>query len=384
MNASNFRVDNCADYAYNRFNFDLYVSITFQTFSQLGSSGRFFGMSEQVPRRRVTQADVARAAGVSQAMVSYVLNGNKSVSVPEETRQRILDAMQALGYVPNRAARTLRTSRTFTVGCVIPDIANPFYPAFVRGVQDVTDQHGYDVVMYNTDGLAARETKAIRSLLQGRVDGVIGVFFHCNARDLAVLLEHHVPVVRLEAMAKRTGELPLDNIYVDNIAAAREAVAYLIQRGRRRIAMLTNEPGPGHPRVLGYRSTLSMHGLTTPEQYVQIDEFTLEGGARAMQRLLEIEPRPDAVFAANDLMAIGAIMACKARGLRVPEDIAVMGFDDIMTDRIVSPALTTVSQFQSNLGRKAAELLFERIEGKAPSGGRNVEMPFEIVVRESA
>jgi LacI family transcriptional regulator len=341
-------------------------------------------MSGLIARRRVTQADVARAAGVSQAMVSYVLNESKSVSVPDETRQRILDAMEELGYTPNRAARSLRTSRTFTIGCVIPDIANPFYPAFVRGIQDVVDHNNYDLVLYNTDGLATREKKAIRSLLHGRVDGVIGVFFHSNAHDLTALLEHKVAVVRLEATAKRTGELPLDNIYVDNVSAARHAVGHLVQRGYKRIAMLTNEPGPGQPRVVGYRMALAECGRDAPDAYVQIGAFTVDGGAESMQRLLELTPRPDAVFAANDLMAIGAMMACKARGLRVPEDVAVMGFDDIPIDRIVSPALTTVSQFQHNLGRKSAELLFERIEGKAPPAGRNIEMPFEIVVRESA
>lgn len=341
-------------------------------------------MNEANRRRRVTQADVARAAGVSQAMVSYVFNASTNVSVPDETRQRILDAMMALGYVPNRAARSLRTSKTFTIGCVIPDIANPFYPAFVRGVQDVVDRGGYDLVMYNTDGLAAREEKSIRSLLQGRVDGVIGVFFHSSVRNLAPLLEHHVAVVRLEATAKRTGPLPLDNIFVDNIAAARHAVAYLVERGYQRIAMLTNEPGPGQPRVVGYRAALAGCGRDAPDDYVQIGAFTVEGGAASMQRLLDLTPQPDAVFAANDLMAIGAMLACRARGLRVPQDVAVMGFDDIPTDQIVTPALTTVSQFQNRLGERAAELLFERIDGMAPPEGRNVEMPFAIVVRESA
>lgn len=341
-------------------------------------------MNELIARRRVTQADVARAAGVSQAMVSYVLNESKNISVPDETKQRILDAMQELGYVPNRAARSLRTSKTSTIGCVIPDIANPFYPAFVRGIQDVVDNNGYDLVMYNTDGLAPKEEKAIRSLRQARVDGVVGVFFHSNARNLAALLEHQVAVVRLEATAKRLGELPLDNIYVDNIVASQHAVAYLVQRGYQRIAMLTNEPGPGQPRVVGFRAALAECGRNAPDFYVQIGAFTVEGGAEGMQRLLALAPPPDAVFAANDLMAIGAMMACKAHGLRVPEDVAVMGFDDIPTDQIVSPALTTVSQFQNNLGRKSAELLFERIEGKAPPAGRNVEMPFEIVVRGSA
>lgn len=341
-------------------------------------------MDEEVPRRRATQADVARAAGVSQAMVSYVLTQSTQVTVPDETRQRVLDAMQKLGYVPNRAARSLRTSKTFTIGCVIPDIANPFYPAFVRGVQDVVDRNGYDLVMYNTDGLAEREKKAVRALLQGRVDGVIGVFFHSSARELALLLEQQIPVVRLEATAKPTGALPLDNIYVDNIAAARHAVRYLIRCGYQRIAMLTNQPGPGQPRVVGYRAALAEHGRREREGDVQIGAFTVEGGMAGMQQLLQLTPRPDALFAANDLMAIGAMLACKANGLRVPTDLAVMGFDDIPTDQIVSPALTTVSQFQNKLGGRSAELLFDRIEGNAPAWGRNVEMPFAIVVRESA
>ena len=208
-------------------------------------------MDESIRRRRVTQQDVARVAGVSQAMVSYVLNESTNVTVPDDTRQRIQHAMAALGYVPNRAARSLRTSKTFTIGCVIPDIANPFYPIFVRGIQDVADRYEYDVVMYNTDGLPAREEKAMRSLLQGRVDGVIGVFFHSSVRDLSRLLDQHIALVRLEAAPKRGGELPLDNIYVDNIAASRHAVSYLVDRGYQRIAMLADQPGPGAPRGSG-------------------------------------------------------------------------------------------------------------------------------------
>jgi len=341
-------------------------------------------MDGPIRRRRVTQLDVARLANVSQAMVSYVLNESTQVTVPRETWQRIQDAMTTLGYVPNRAARNLRTSKTFTIGCVIPDIANPFYPAFVRGIQDVVDRYEYDVVLYNTDGLPSREEKAMLSLLQGRVDGVIGVFFHSNSRDLSRLLTQHIALVRLEATPKRAGELPLDNIYVDNIAASRHAVGYLVERGYQRIAMLADQPGPGAPRVVGYREALVACGRTVPDSYVQIGAFTVEGGAESMRRLLELVPPPDAVFAANDLMALGAMVACKSRGLRVPADVAVMGFDDIPTGQMVSPALTTVSQFQSRLGQRAAELLFERIEGKAPAVGRSIEMPFEIVVRESA
>lgn len=317
-------------------------------------------------------------------MVSYVLNENTNVTMPDGTRQRILNAMETLGYIPNRAARSLRTSKTFTIGCVIPDIANPFYPEFVRGIQDVIDRKGHDLILYNTDGLASREENAIRSLLQGRVDGVIGVFFRIRARDLAILIEQQVAVVRLESIAKPAGAMALDNIYVDNVAASRHAVDYLVQRGYRRIAMLTDQLGPGAPRVVGYRTALAGHGRPVPDTYVQVGAFTVEGGAAAMQHLLELAEPPDAVFAANDLMAIGAIMACTARELDVPGNVAVMGFDDILIGRIMSPALTTVSQYQSQLGKRAAEMLFERIEGMAPIGGRSVEMPFEVVIRESA
>ena len=159
-------------------------------------------MSTPTRRRRPTQADVARRAGLSQAMVSYVLNASTAVSVPEETRARVLAAMHELGYVPNRAARSLRTNRTLTIASIIPDIANPFYPAFVRGIQDVADQHGYDLIMYNSDGAADKERKCIHSVEQGRVDGVVGVFFHTGAHALAALLEQGIFVVRLEAMRK--------------------------------------------------------------------------------------------------------------------------------------------------------------------------------------
>lgn len=341
-------------------------------------------MAERTRRQRVTQADVARRAGVSQAMVSYVLTGSAGVTVPEETRQRILAAMTALGYVPNRAARSLRTSKSFTIGCVIPDIANPFYPTFVRGIQDMVDPCGYDLVMYNSDGLAERENKAIHSLRQGRVDGVIGVFFHSGARALAALLEQQIAVVRLEAQARTVGNWPLDNLYVDSRTAAETAVAYLIGRGYERIALLTNAPGPGQPRALGYQTALLQHGRAVVEAYTSIGDFSLEGGAAGMEQLLTVTPPPDAVFAANDLMAIGAMMTCKAHGLRIPEEIAIVGFDDIPTAQIITPTLTTVSQFQRQLGVRAAELLLERLEGQAPPTGRNIEMPFQLILRQSA
>lgn len=335
-------------------------------------------------KKRPTQADVARLANVSQAMVSYVLNGSTSISIPDETRQRIQDAMIQLGYQPNRTARRLRTSKTYTIAVIIPDITNPFYPAFERGIQDVADQLDYDVITYNTDGLAEKERKYIRSVLEGHVDGVVAVLFHTSAPGLFPLLDQNIPVVRLEATRKTAGERPLDNIFLDNVAAARTAVSYLIEAGHQRIGMLAGTEGPTHFRIAGYVNALESHGLTVDRELIQIGAFNEDGGYQAMCALLAEPMRPTAVFAANDLMAMGAYLAIKEAGLRIPDDIAVIGFDNIPTAKLVSPPLTTIDQDQREVGRRAAEMLFERLDGSAPAVGRGEERPHRLVIRESA
>lgn len=341
------------------------------------------GRRTMVGKKRPTQADVARRANVSQALVSYVLNDTSPVSVPAETRQRILDAMTELGYVPNLTARSLRTNKTYTIAGIIPDITNPFYPAFERGIQDVADRQGYDLIMYNTDGTAEKEQKCLNSLRQGRVDGVIAVLFHLSARDLFPLLEMNIAVVRFEATPKRAGAYPLDNLYVDNVAAAHTAVSYLIKQGHSCIGMIAGQQGPADYRVQGYYQALRDHGLPLDEALIQRGAFAEAGGYQSMQALLQLSPRPTAVFAANDLMAMGALLALREATLQVPDDVAVMGFDDIPTAKLVHPPLTTVTQFQQQLGRRAAEMLFERLDGHTAEAGRCEEMPYSLIIRES-
>jgi LacI family transcriptional regulator len=334
-------------------------------------------------KRRVTQADVAKRASVSQAMVSYVVNNNNSISIPVETRQRIQNAMGELGYVPNVTARRLRSSKTYTVAGIIPDITNPFYPAFERGVQDTVDQYGYDLIMYNTDGTAERERRCLESMLQGRVDGIVGVFFHLRAMDLMSLLEQKISVVRLEAMPKMPGTMPLDNIYVDNIAASRMAVEYLIGKGHTQIAMLTSREGPARFREIGYREALEAHQIAIQAEMMSVGSYSEDGGYQAMRKLLQHEDHPSAIFAANDIMAMGAMMAIREAGLAIPDDISIVGFDDIPTAKLVYPPLTTVAQFQHNLGQRAAEMLMERLDGNLPDTGRSEAMPYKLIVRES-
>jgi len=334
-------------------------------------------------KKRPTQADVAERANVSQAMVSYVINDNPSISIPDETRQRIRDAMAELSYVPNITARRLRSSKTYTIAGVIPDITNPFYPAFERGIQDTVNRYGYDLVMYNTDGKVEQERKCLDSLLQGRVDGVVGVFFHMRTNDLTALIEQQIQVVRLEAMPKRPGELPIDNIYVDNAAAAKTAVELLIHQGHSRIAMLTSQEGPARFREMGYQEALTAHGIESTNAMMSSGAYSEDGGYTAMQNLLQRGDRPSAVFAANDLMAMGAMIAIREAGLSIPRDIAIVGFDDIPAAKLVFPALTTVAQFQHALGQRAAEMLMERLNGQVENRGRSIEMPYHLIERDS-
>lgn len=338
-------------------------------------------MNEMGVNKRVTQTDVARAADVSQALVSYVVN-ESAVPIPDETRRRIFAAMDRLGYVPNVIARRLRRGKTATLAGVIPDIMNPFYPALERGIQEVSDREGFDLIIYNTGGQRAKEQRCLQSLLQGRVDGVVGVFFHLSARDLTPLLEQHVALVRLEATQKKGGELPLDTLFVDNVLAAKEAVRYLIGKGHKRIGMLSSLDGPACFRLAGYQAALEEAGLEPEETLIQRNSFNEDSGFRAMQKLLG--ERPTAIFAANDLMAMGAMMALRQAGLRVPEDVAVLGFDDISAAKLVYPALSSVAQNQQALGRRAAEMVFERLTGALTGAGRVEAVAHQLVLRESA
>lgn len=330
---------------------------------------------------RATQKDVARAAGVSQATVSLVLSGGGAPSIPAETWQRITKAAKDLGYVPNRFAQALKTSRSMTIACIVPDITNPFYPSMIRGIQSITDGLNYDVIAVNTDGSPERERHFLDWARQGRVDGVIGVFFTLRAGDFGPLAEAGVPVVRIESSKKRGGELPVDDIYVDSRAAAHAVTRYLIDQGHRRIAMVAGRGGPQANRIEGYRTALATAGY---EEYVVIDEeFSEIGGTRAAESILASAFRPTAVFAANDLMAIGVMQALRERDIDIPREIAVVGFDDISAAKLVTPPLTTVAQFQWKMGERAAQTLMERLRGTRTGAGTALEMPFELIQRGS-
>lgn len=337
-------------------------------------------------RARPTQGDVAREANVSQSAVSAVLRGDPLVAIAPDTRQRILDAVDRLAYVPNSAAQGLRSNRTMTVACVIPDITNPFYPAFERGAQMVANGFAYDFAVYNTDGVRAGELRCLRLLRGGRVDGIIVAPFQIDAGDLVPLVELGLPVISFGQLEREPNEIPYDSVFVDDVAGVAAMVDHLVRQGHTRIGMIAGLPNISRRdgRVRGYHAALARHGLDGSGSLVRGDDYTEIGGYQAMRRLLANGDRPSAVFAANDLMAIGAINAARDAGLKVPADIAVAGFDDIPFANLLYPALTTVAQFPQDLGRRAAELLFDRVVSGLEGPGRRVEMPFKLIVRSSA
>ena len=334
--------------------------------------------------RRPTQEDVAKLAGVSQSTVSQVLNRNDS-AIPEETRQRILGAMDQLGYVPNKFAQSLRTKKTFMIASIIPDITNPFYPAFQRGIQSVTNQKNYDLIIYDTDEKEENEKRSLMSRERAGVDGAIVSLFHHGVEHLRPLIEQGIPVVYWRGRPLEK-DLIIDLIFVDNVAMAKTAVSYLIGKGHTRIGMIAGleDTPPRQDRIRGFCEALKEHNLPLDEILIQDGDFTETGGYQGMKKLLSLKPRPTAVFAANDLMALGAMLSIREAKLRIPEDIALVGLDDIPAAKLVHPPLTTISQMQEDIGRIAAEMIFERIEGTAPDKPRLVEMPYKFIVRESA
>lgn len=337
-------------------------------------------------RKRPTQADVARLAAVSQPVVSYVLSGDADAPVAPETRERVLQAIAALGYVPNHSARSLRWRRAMTIAAIIPDITNPFYPAFARAIQDVAQPAGYDMITYNTDGDLEQERKYLRSALAGRVDGIIITPLRLPLHECVPLVNQGIRVVAHTIQTLSDPSVPLDTLGIDNVAAARAAVNFLIERGHRRIGMVAGVAGTPRreDRVRGYSEALRGNGLSVDRMLVRGSDFTEAGGYAATVELLGLDERPTAIFAANDMMAMGALLALREYGLRVPEDMALVGFDGLPLARLMDPPLTTIAQHPERLGAKAAELLLERLAGGGPPEGRRIDMPFDLEVRQSA
>lgn len=325
-----------------------------------------------------TIQDVAKAAGVSVATVSRVLN--KSSSVAEKTREAVLDAIKQLNYRPNLLGRNLRRTETRLILALLPTIANPFYSRVVKGIEDVAHKNGYNVMLCNTDSNADRERVYLELLKNRLADGVIFMAPEIESTELTLIGETY-PVVQC-CEYKEDAKVP--HVSIDNHLAAKKAVRHLISLGHKRIGMIScnNNFVSTKRREQGYRSSIEEAGLTPDGRLVVYGDYSFKSGYRMALNLFSLSERPTAIFAISDIMAIGVLRAARERGFKVPEELAVAGFDNINFSSMCEPMLTTISQPKYDLGCTAMELLLRKIRGKLTEAA-NIMLENELIIRES-
>jgi LacI family transcriptional regulator len=335
------------------------------------------------PRQKSGKAasiyDVARESRVSVFTVSAVVN-NKS-HVGKKLRERVEAAIRELNYRPNLIARSLAKQRTHTIGMIVPDIANPFFPMVVRGAEDAAQKHGYNLLLCNSDDSLDKEEKAIELLLSKRVDGILLTKAAGNFRPPLVKMIREVDTPFVLVM-RTYPKLTKDAVITDDYQGAHDAVCHLARAGRRRIGLIS---GPlkisnAKARWQGFHDALQAQGLPFDPQLVIEGDYRIDSGFRAGHALLS--HRPDGIYVANHLMTIGLLQAAEEMGLSCPDDFGLVSFDDYPWLGVFRPRLTTVELPKHQLGREAAELLIERIGGSREKAAVRKLQP-ELRVRES-
>lgn len=308
----------------------------------------------------MNQREIARIAGVSSATVSRVINNDPRVA--PKTRARVWSVIREHGYIQNSIARSLRISRTKTIGFLVPDISNPFFPAVLKGIEAVCRESHYSLILQNTSEDEIQEAKAIDTLLRSRVEGLIAIVTDSSGIQLNGFKEMNVPVVLVD---RKVSVREYDCILIDNIGGIRQAVRYLAQLGHRRIAMLygTKTITPGEERLQGFVQAMTEVGLGIIPRYVVDGEFTEEGAYRRVVELMSLPSPPTAIITANNLMTIGAYRALVDLNAAIPASISLVGFDDFPLATHLSPPLTVVDRPTHDMGKYACTLLLQRIEG---------------------
>jgi len=331
-------------------------------------------------RTVATIRDVAQLANVSTATVSHVLNNTRAVS--DQAKDRVIAAIEQLNYQPNAVARSLRMSETLTIGLIVPDVEIPFFARVARCIEAAANDVGYNVILCNSGWSLNRELLYLDNLLARRVDGLICISLSMTSEHIAPLLKQHTPVVWFEQT--RSGS-QFDAVIINNFKGAYEATAHLIAQGHRRIgcilgianSQLTVE------RLAGYQRALKDNGLSFDEALLCSGDYTPPTGLVAAHRLLALREPPSAIFAYNDMMALGAMQAINERGLRVPDDIAIIGFDGIALTEHTCPPLSTVEQPIPEMSRLAISMLLDRINDRAPMDVRTAVVEPRLICRAS-
>jgi DNA-binding LacI/PurR family transcriptional regulator len=326
--------------------------------------------------RQPTLADVARVARVATSTASRALQENSRIS--ESTKQRVRAAARGLGYRPNRIAQSLRTRTANIIGLVVPDIGAPFYSRVVKGAQSVFEQNGYAVLMMNTERRPEREAAAIRTLLEHRVRGML------VATSGGSTEEPELPTVYFDNIVPESG---VGNVSRANIAGMGILVGHLQAHGHERVGYIGGPPvlTSGVERLDGYRAAIRALGLVEREDYVQFSEadWSPHSGAEAVERLLAVGDPPTAIVTSGESLALGALSACRTKGLRVPDDLALVSFDDPPFGDLLDPPLTALNRNEEEMGRLAASLLLYALGSTVPPPPAEVRLPLELVVRRS-
>ena len=321
--------------------------------------------------------DVARAAGVSVATVSRVLNGSTAVS--PQTAERVNSLITEMGYRPNSLGRNLRRMRTGIVLVLLPSILNTFYSKIVKGIEDKAHEHSYNAIICTSDDDPKRERLFLNMVIDRQADGIICMSLHLKADEVNSFAKRF-PLIQC---CEYIDGVDSPSITIDNLEAAKEAVNHLIALGHREIGLIScsNSYASTKLREEGYKRALEANGISFKPERIVLGNYSYQSGYKAAMKLYKTGVT--AVFAISDNMAIGAARAASALGLRVPDDIAIVGFDDVNFATMFEPALTTIAQPQYEMGKKAMELLLEGIGAKLPDSDKLI-MPHKLVIRQSS
>lgn len=326
-----------------------------------------------------TIKDVAKLAEVHPSTVSRVINNDSRIS--EKTKDKVLLIIKKLGYTPNAIARGLKTKRTHTLGMLIPDITNPFFAEIARGVENAANKNNFNVILCNTDDKLKKERTYLEILRGKRVDGLILGTAHIRDKSILELEKKKFPYI---LVSRNIEGLDKNCVIVDDVAGGIIVTEYLIKLGHRRIAHIT---GPttvraANNRLEGYKFALEKHQIEYHEELVEEGDFRIKGGYQAMKKFLELPEPPTAIFAANDLLALGAMQAIQKKKYNIPEDFCIIGFDDIRLASFVYPPLTTIHQPMLEMGALAVKMLLKIIE-EGEFNQRKIVLKPKLIIRES-
>jgi Transcriptional regulators len=324
---------------------------------------------------------IAEQVGVSASTVSRALSGRGYCSA--KNKAKIIEAAEALNYAPNQSAIMLKNQKTNKVLFAVPDICNPFYFEMINGINKVLEQHGYLLILLHTKHSLKEELRAIQNVREHAADGLIMVSFHFNEDNIQAINALSAPVVLTNKYVSADGNDRFDYVYVDTYEGTRQSTRHLIEEGYRRIAYIGGQSNEqtGHERLCGYRDALAEAGMPYEEPLVMDADYTEKGGYAAAQQLLP--RRPDAIVAANDLMALGVMQACEEAGIRVPDELAIVGMDNLDLAARVHPKLSSVYLQQEEIGRVAAQLLIDRLNGHSMPRGE-VRLEPQLIKRQSS